>query len=316
MLPPKPLLSFWFAGSAGGRGVGYALLLLWALAAPARAEVEVLTSIKPLALIAEAVVGDQGRVSHLLPPNASPHDYPLKVSDMQRLEQADLVLWVGEELETFLRRPLGNLPEDRRMTLLDLPALHWPDREEAHEGHGHETDHLGGHHHDHGGRDPHLWLNPENGRTIATALAERLAVLAPAQAEGFRARAAALAEVLEALDQRLESRLHPLSERPFAVYHEGYSHFVSHYHLNQVASVTVSPERRPGARHLYELRQQLQGAVCLFTEPYYDMSSARSLADELDLKLGELDLLGATESTDTYPELLEALGEAVATCLQ
>lgn len=283
--------------------------MLWALASPAQAEVEVLTSIKPLALIAEAVVGEQGRVSHLLPANASPHDYPLKVSDMQRLNQADLVLWVGEELETFLHRPLQNLPENRRMTLSALSTLHWP--VESHEEEGHDHDH-----HHHGGRDPHLWLNPDNGQAIALALAERLAEREPSQAEGYRARARALVEELAALDERLKAQLQPLAERPFAVYHEGYSHFVSHYQLNQVASVTVSPERRPGARHLYELRQQLKGAACLFTEPYYDMSAARRLADELGLQLGEVDLLGADATIDSYPELLERLGASVAGCLQ
>ncbi len=300
----RPLLSF-------------KLLLLWLLVSPAQAEVDVLTSIKPLALIAEAVVGEQGRVSHLLPANASPHEYPLKVSDMQRLEQADLVVWVGEELESFLRRPLHNLPEKRRMTLSALATLNWPG--ESHAGEVHKEEEHGHHehgHHHHDGRDPHLWLNPENGGAIAVALAERLAERDPSQAEGYRARAQALMAELEALDQRLEALLHPLAERPFAVYHEGYSHFVSHYHLNQVASVTVSPERRPGARHLYELRQQLKGAACLFTEPYYDMSSARSLADELGLRLGEVDLLGADASIQSYPGLLERLGQSVAACLQ
>lgn len=302
---------------AGASGLGRALLLLCLIASPARAEVEVLTSIKPLALIAEAVVGEQGRVSHLLPANASPHDYPLKVSDMQRLEQADLVLWVGQELESFLRRPLQNLPDHRRMTLSALSTVHWPGEASAGEGHHDEAhgEHDHGHHH-HGGRDPHLWLNPENGGAIATALAERLAERDPAHAEAYRARARALNEELAVLDQRLETALHPLAERPFAVYHEGYSHFVKHYHLNQVAAVTVSPERRPGARHLFELRQQLKGAVCLFTEPYYDMSAARSLADELGLQLGEVDLLGADATITSYPELLAQLGEAVVDCLE
>lgn len=306
------------------------LLSLWA-ATPARADVTVLTSIKPLALIAEAVVGEAGQVSHLLPASASPHDYPLKVSDMRRLEEADLVLWVGEELETFLRRPLSNLPATHRMTLTELSTLSWPVSESAAAHQGPEP-HGGTHrhepqeepaaadehhpHHDHGSRDPHLWLNPDNGRAIALALAERLAQRDPAHADHYRARAATLAGELSALDERLHDRLHPVEGRPFAVYHAGYSHFVRHYHLNQVAAVTLSPERRPGARHLYELRQQLQGAVCLFTEPYYDMSAARNLADELALRLGELDLLGADAAIRSYPALLEALGEAVVSCLQ
>lgn len=272
-----------------------------------QAEVEVVTSIKPLALIARAVVGEGGRVSHLLPPSASPHDYPLKVSDMQRLTGADLVVWVGADLETFLRRPLERLQPEQRLTLAELDSIHWP--EEAHNEHGHD-----GHHH--GPRDPHLWLNPRNGSAAALALAERLASLDPAGADGYRSRAHALAQTLAQLDRTLEQRLAPVRDVPFAVYHSGYRHFVERYRLNQRAAVTVSPERRPGARHLYELRETLQNAACLFTEPYYDMSSARRLADELGLRLAELDLLGAREAIESYPQLLERLGEDVATCLE
>lgn len=290
---------------------GFWLLLSWlsVFTTIARAEVEVVTSIKPLALIARAVVGENGRVSHLLPPNASPHDYPLKVSDMQRLTEADLVVWVGEDLETFLRRPLKSLQPEQRLTLSTLESIHWPEETEENHPHGHE-----GHHH--GPRDPHLWLNPLNGSAVAVALAERLASLDPTGAEGYRVRASELAQTLAALDRALETRLAPVSDVPFAVYHAGYLHFVDRYRLNQRAAVTLSPERRPGARHLYELRETLRNTACLFTEPYYDMSSARRLADEVGLRLAELDLLGAREAVTTYPQLLERLGEDVALCLE
>lgn len=292
--------------------LGFWLLLsgLSAFTSAARAEVEVVTSIKPLALIARAVVGEGGRVSHLLPPSASPHDYPLKVSDMQRLTGADLVVWVGEDLETFLRRPLDRLKPEQRFTLADLDSIHWPEQDHGEHNHGHDD------HHDHGARDPHLWLDPRNGSAAALALAERLASLDPSGADGYRSRANALAQSLAELDQALEARLAPVREVPFAVYHAGYRHFVERYRLNQRAAVTLSPERRPGARHLYELRKTLQDTACLFTEPYYDMSSARRLADELGLRLAELDLLGAREGIESYPRLLERLGEDMAHCLE
>src|SRR5690606_13314775 len=83
----------------------------------ARADVKVLASIKPLALIAEAVVQDKTQVDTLLPIQASPHDYALRASDMQRLHHADLVLWIGPELESFLQRPLDNIDVSKRMTI-------------------------------------------------------------------------------------------------------------------------------------------------------------------------------------------------------
>jgi len=294
---------------------GMASVWLWCLpllfwAAMPRAEMTVMVSIKPLELIAEEVVGERGRIDRLLPPGASPHDYPLRMSEMRRIQAADLVLWVGRDLEAFLYRPIAQLPAERNLSAVALDDLYWPEvSEDSQEGHSHQ-----GHHH-HGDRDPHLWLDPRNGARIALALAERLALIDPSDADGYRARAKALAEELEALDTELAARLEPIKGKGFAVYHEGYGHFVQRYGLNQLTSITYTPERRPGARHLHRIRQKLQGATCLFTEPYYDMGSTQSLAKELDLRLGELDLLGASDSIQRYPELLEQLADDFLSCL-
>lgn len=286
------------------------MLCLWVF--PIRAEVTVMASIKPLELIAQDVVGDRAKVDRLLAPGASPHDYPLRVSEMRRIQVADLVLWVGEDLEAFLRRAVSQLPPERRMAASELDRIQWPATEQ-HENDGHHGDHH--HHHHHGERDPHLWLDPRNGAVIALALAQRLAKTDPKNADFYQERAEAFAAELEDLDRTLTERLAPVREQGFAVYHEGYAHFVERYQLNQVASVTYTPERRPGARHLYQLREQLANAVCLFTEPYYDMGATASLATELDLRQGELDLLGASESVKRYPDLLSELADAMLACL-
>ncbi|MDF3013749.1 MAG: zinc transporter substrate-binding protein, partial [Cellvibrio sp.] len=97
------------------------------LAMPAQAKLQILASIKPLALIAQEVAGDQAEVTTLLPITASPHDYPLKMSDHKRLRAADMVLWIGPELESFLARPLANLPTDKLVTGYRLAGLHWPE---------------------------------------------------------------------------------------------------------------------------------------------------------------------------------------------
>ena len=76
-------------------------LIISVTAFPLYAQVEVLTSIRPLGLLAEAVVGDHGAVNVLLPKGASAHHYQLGYSDRKSLNEADLVLWIGENLETF-----------------------------------------------------------------------------------------------------------------------------------------------------------------------------------------------------------------------
>lgn len=291
------------------------LLATSLLPLPAFAKVTLLSSIKPLTLIAAEVVGDAGKAETLLPVAASPHDYPLRVSDMRRLQEADLVLWVGKELEGFLYRPLGNKEANRQLSVFALEGLHWPAAlDEAHDHEGHS--HHGHDHHHHDGRDPHLWLDPRNAGLIAMALAERLAELVPGQADGYRARALEFQQQMERLDKVLMQQLAPVRSVGFAVYHEGYQHFVDRYQLSQTGYVTYSPEQRPGARHLHQLRQKLKGkAVCLFTEPYYDQRMARELGEELGLTIGVLDPIGG-EAVNSYAALMQNMAGDFLSCLQ
>lgn len=279
-------------------------LVLVSLACSALADIKVVASIKPLALIAQEVVGDQGVVEILLPTAASPHDYPLKVSDIRRLQEADLVLWIGPELEAFLQRPLGNIPVQKQISSFQLAGLHWPK-----EQHVQNND---DHHH---GRDPHLWLDPQNAIVIARALAAKLVKINPEAETFYLANTERFVRDTEALNKQLSELLTPVSSRGFAVYHEGYQHFVTRFRLHQLGYVTFSPEQRPGAKHLYQLRNQLKGnAVCLFAEPYYDRRKASELADDLGLLLGVLDPIG-NENTQSYKELLDSMANALLACL-
>lgn len=280
------------------------LALLFAL--PAHAKLQVLASIKPLSLIAQEVAGDQADVSTLLPITASPHDYPLKMSDHKHLRAADLVLWIGPEMESFLARPLATLPADKLITSYQLAGLHWP--EAATDDHHHNT-------HTHIGKDPHLWLDPRNAVVIAQALAARLGQLQPASAAQFRANAERFSTAVMLLDGQLAQQLAPVKAVGFAVYHEGYGHFVGRYGLHQVAYVTYTPERRPGAKHLQELRELLAAeGKCLFMEPYYQAQGMEEMAKSLQVRIGLLDAIG-DQQISNYQQLLHQLSDSFLTCL-
>jgi len=282
--------------------IGLALLL----ATPAQAKLQVLASIKPLALIAQEVAGDQADVITLLPITASPHDYPLKMSDHKRLRSADLVLWVGPELESFLARPLANLSAEKLITSYQLDGLHWPD--EVASNHQHSN-------HKHSSKDPHIWLDPRNAVLISQALAARLAQLQPESATVFRTNAQRFAASVQLLDQQLVQQLESVREGGFAVYHEGYGHFVGRYGLHQVAYVTYTPERRPGAKHLQELREVLAAeGKCLFMEPYYKAQGMEEMAKTLNLRIGLLDPIGE-QQVSSYQQLLQQLSQSFLTCL-
>src|SRR5690554_1778913 len=275
-------------------------LFVWVLA-PAgvlAAEPQVVASLKPLALIA-AEISDN--VHTLLPANASHHEFALRTSHMRQLHEADLVLWVGPGLESFLVAPLRHKQPSQLLQAEQLAGLHWPD-----------------HHvtaaHDHG-RDLHLWLNPHNAVIVAQALAERLVELSPANAAVYRQRAQNFAEAMRQLDTELQLQLAPLQRLGFVVYHDAYNHFVHHYGLRQIDYLALTPDQRPGARHLHQVNEALQEAVCFFSEPGAQRTSVEVLAKRARLLVGELDPLGAQGGIEHYAQLLKAMAESFSACL-
>src|SRR5690606_22767521 len=146
------------------------LLALILLSRAGAAEVKVLASIKPLALIANEVAGGKATVETLLPIKASPHDYPLRVSDVRRLQQADVVLWGGPGLAVFLQRPLTNMAASRRLTVYELSGMKGPQEEPTPRAPGAGV---------HPGHAPHVWLDPRNAFVTARARAEKFGELDP-----------------------------------------------------------------------------------------------------------------------------------------
>ncbi len=276
--------------------------ILLPLASVVQAKLLVLSSLKPLTLIAQEITGSTGEVDTLLPATASHHNHPLKVSDHARLQKADVILWVGPELESFLQKPVANLPSAKVITAYGLAGMNWPiEPAEVHD-----------HHHEH---DPHLWLDPRNAILVAQALTAKLALVDAMNAAQYRANLALFVAKVTKLDQKLQVSLKPLAGVGFAVYHEGFGHFVGRYGLKQLDYVTFTPEQKPGARHMHQLREKLaKEGKCLFLEPYNDMQSARELAQDLHLNLGTLDALG-TQGAATYQQLLEQMAEAFSACL-
>jgi zinc transport system substrate-binding protein len=139
--------------------------------------------------------------------------------------------------------------------------------------------------------------------------------LQPGSAAIFHANALRFAASVQLLDQQLAQQLEPVKAVGFAVYHEGYGHFVGRYGLHQVAYVTYTPERRPGAKHLQELREVLaKEGKCLFMEPYYRAQSMDEMAKTLNLRIGLLDPIGE-QQVSSYQQLLQQLSQSFLTCL-
>ncbi|WP_336316218.1 zinc ABC transporter substrate-binding protein ZnuA [Stutzerimonas stutzeri] len=316
------------------------LAALLAGATCAQAEVRVLTSIKPLQLIAAAVQDGVGQPDVLLPASASAHHYSLRPSDVRRLRDAELFYWIGPDLESFLPRALS-AREGTTVAVQDLPKLtlrrfgdarthaendhhdHDHDHDDAHDGHEHDhAAHADEHDHDHrpGTLDAHLWLLPANALIIAERMAADLAAADPANAQRYQANSAAFAQRVEALDARLKQRFSKVQNKPFFVFHEAYDYFEAAYGLRHAGVFSAGGESQPGARHVAAMRERLQqaGPSCVFSEPPARPRLAETLTAGLPVKMAELDVLGVGLATDAkgYEKLLEGLGDTLAGCLE
>ncbi len=284
----------------------------------AQAEVQVLTSIKPLQLIAAAVQDGVAVPEVLLPPGASPHNYALRPSDVRKVQSVDLLYWIGPDMEGFLPRVLKGrtLPS---VALQDIPGLKL--RRFAEDSHSHAED-ADEHDHDHrpGSLDAHLWLSPVNARVIAARMAADLSAADPANAARYQSNLSAFEGRLDALDARLKQRLAGIAGKPYFVFHEAFDYFEDAYGLKHTGVFSVAAEVQPGAQHVAAMRTRLQevGKTCVFSEPPLRPRLAETLIAGLPVKLAELDALGGyTPATaQGYEQVLEKLGNDLAGCLE
>lgn len=258
--------------------------------AMARADApSVVVSVKPLHAIVSAVMAGTGEPRLLVKGGASPHDYALRPSDAVALNDAELIVWVGETFELFLAKPLEALAGDAKVVTLGS------------------------------GGDPHIWLDPANAGDIAQRTAAALRSLDPGNGERYQSNADAFSARLERLDEELRAILDPIADVPYVVFHDAYGYFERRYGLARVGAVTVNPQRKPGAQSVAALRETIStsGARCLFGEPQFQPALLATLIEGSGARLGVLDPLGATiaPGPEAYFSLMTNLARALRDCL-
>lgn len=305
----------------------------------------VVASIKPISLIATELLDGVAQVQTLLPEGASPHDYALKPSDRRKIDETELMIWIGPDVEPYLTKVIAasGVADMRWLETAEEHAEHAGEdhahEEHKHDGHEHQesqhdhdadhsdhSDHSDEHGHDenevHEGHDHdnlHPWLSPESAEHFAERLSVELQQRFPESAERIAANTDTFLSALVAFDSEVAALLEPHKETGFFVFHDAYQGLVEHYGLNQVGFFTLDPSRKPGAKHLAQLRQQLEQAQvnCVFVEPQYSAALIESVTRGLNVRQGELDpLAGAIEpAVGSYQQFMSGLVQQLQRCL-
>ncbi|AIA48398.1 high-affinity zinc transporter periplasmic component [Serratia sp. FS14] len=289
------------------------------------ASAAVVTSIRPLGFIAAAIADGVTPTEVLLPDGASPHDFALRPSDIQRLRSADLVLWVGPDMEAFLTKALVPISATRKLAISELPAVkpllmkgeEDDDHEHAGEAHNHADDDHG---HHHGEYNMHVWLSPEIAKVTAIAIHDRLLELMPQNKDKLDANLRQFENLLTQTDKNVGNMLTPVQGKGYFVFHDAYGYFEKHYGLSPLGHFTVNPEIQPGAQRLHQIRTQLveQKAVCVFAEPQFRPAVINAVAKGTKVRSGTLDPLGTgiALEKDSYGKFLTQLSNQYVSCLK
>ena len=295
-----------------------------ALHAPQARAVEVVVSIKPVHSLVAAVMGKTGKPRLLLGGGVSPHTYRMRPSEARALTRADLIVWIGRNLEKFLDRPIASLGSGARiLTLRDAAGMRLlPSRGGGLWNDGHGKPHIDARAepgHDHSGFDMHIWLDPANARRIVEIVAESLVRVDPGRTDTYRKNAAATRKRIAALEESLRARLEPVRRRAFIVFHDAFQYFEFAFGLNSKGAIAVDPAQPPGARRLAELRAALAeyDIGCAFSEPQFEPNLVRTVIEGTRMRTGTLDPLGfgVQPGRDAWFAIMRRLGDAVADCL-
>lgn len=301
----------------------------------------VVVSIKPLHSLVSAIMRGVGEPTLLVNGASSPHTYYMTPTEGYALNTAQLVFWIGPKLETFLIKPLQNLPTSaqilrmdtapgvQRLPLRETPLLLPSSKLESQNADANsDSEHEGeeGEFHTHSAAasresyDPHIWLSPANARQMISVITAALSAQDPRNASLYEKNRVRLDQDLEKLQQRIHTLIQPLSKKRFVVFHDAYAYFEREFNLQPGLALTLNPQHLPGARRLATLQKAMQeeGVHCIFTEPQFHSKFLDLLMEETKTRHSVLDPLGSTlkNGPDLYIQLIDAMARSFEDCLR
>ena len=277
----------------------------------AKAELKVVTTIKPLHSLIANVMEGIGEPALILEGSTSPHSFILKPSHARLLEEADIIFWVGEDIETFMGKPLESIAKNaEKIAFMDLDSItKLPFREEnifeKHEEHDHEEhdEHEKHDEHDshgHGEFDAHIWLDPMNAKEMVHEISHELSALDPANKEKYNANAdktiIAINQLIKDTDQTINK------DARFVVFHDAYQYFEKRFGISSSGALTLNTDVLPGARQISDIQHLIEeeGINCIFSEPQFNPKIIETIAKDTNIQTGIFDPLGANIDSDKY----------------
>ena len=297
----------------------------------AKADIKVVTTIKALHSLISSVMEGVGEPSLIIEGTSNPHTFVFKPSHAQMLEEADIVFWIGEDLEAFMEKPLdslaGNATKISFMELSSIEKLKFREEnifddhdDHGHDDHdGHEDEHEGhddhdGHHH--GEFDAHIWLDPSNAIEMVLEISHELSELDPDNAAKYDQNANKTIASLNNLINEINSSIP--KDASYIVFHDAYQYFENRFGVSSAGALTLNPDVLPGAKQIDAIQDLIKdkNIKCIFSEPQYNPKIIETLAADMKISTGIMDPLGAfiDQGPEMYNQLILNIANPLKDC--
>ena len=321
----------------------FSLILINSLTA--KAEIKVVTTIKPLHSLISNVMDGVGVPALIIEGSNSPHSFVLKPSHAKLIEQADIIFWIGEDMETFMEKPLDSIAKNaKKISFMELDSIsklkfreenifehedhddhgHDEDKDHDEHKHGEDKDHdehkhdedKGHEGHHHGEFDAHIWLDPANAKEMLHEIAHELSDLDPDNASKYNKNAD---EAILAID-KLINDINAIIKKDakFIVFHDAYQYFEKRFGISTAGALTLNTDVLLGAKQISEIQAVIEekGIKCIFSEPQFNPKIIDTIAEDTGIKTGILDPLGSTydANKEQYFKLIKDLGNNLQDC--
>lgn len=283
---------------------------------PSSPSLKVVTTIAPMTQFTQAVAGDRAAVVQLIPSNVGIHDFQAKPRDVETIANADVLIQNGVGLETFLADLIRNAGNPD-LTIVEagegIPTVSSPDQGEEPHAEGEQDPHN----HNHGGANPHLWLDPLRAVSQVENIRQALVTADPQGKEIYEANAAAYIQALKDLDREIGARLSPYAGQTFVTFHDFAVYFAQRYGL-EVEFLVEVPELSPSPQDLQRIINliEAENIQALLTEPAAGKENLSALAQDLKLEISVFDPLESGDNTpETYFKIMRQNAENIANAM-
>lgn len=256
-------------------------------------QIKVLVSFYPLYEFTKEIGKERIDVSIIIPAGIEPHDWEPSIQDLQKMQNADMIVINGAGFETWFDDFRATNPNvvvvdaSKGIELMKSSAIYYD--------------------HDESKKDPHIWLDPVLAKKQVQNIANGLMKLDPEHVQFYQENANIYNIKLDQLDNKIRTELSVCSKHDFIAFHDAFSYFAKEYGLNQHTIVGVDANAEPTAATLQQIIQKATSMDLdtIFTEEAVNPRISEVIADEIDGKVLVLSPIEVVDKNSDYIKKME-----------